>query len=447
MSWRGDYWEKRAKRNFRAFDRRAGKTLKAIRQGYLKAFDDLNQDIRAILGRAQRLTGLTPDEVKALLREPVSRKITDALLAKINSIDDPAVKREILKEVNLGGYRARITRLEALQDAVRIEYAKAAGTELKQSSALYNTQIEEAYYRSAHDVSGYIGQEFTVQRLSEATRNAILNNPWSGAHFSKRIWSNRRRLVQELNRILIPGIQTGRSYAQLARELSLATQSGIYAAETLVRTEASYMIHSGELESYRAMGIQQYIILAVLDRRTSKLCRSKDREIHGLDEAEPGKTLPPFHPNCRTTIAPYVGDTPGSQRRARDKDGNDILVRGDMSYREWYNTYIKPHELPKTIKAPDGELSKQLGFRGEDHRMRFIPKHAEIKNVVVIAGPEVRRPFRIAGQLSETYGGAPDAWLKKSGTIESDRYVFEVHWAEMDGKMYTPKIKGRKEKR
>lgn len=55
-----------------------------------------------------------------------------------------------------------------------------------------------------------------------------------------------------------------------------------------------------------------------------------------------GKNYPPIHPNDRcTTVAVFDDDiTEGLQRRARDKDGNSILVPQDMNYQEWKAKYV-----------------------------------------------------------------------------------------------------------
>lgn len=56
-----------------------------------------------------------------------------------------------------------------------------------------------------------------------------------------------------------------------------------------------------------------------------------------------GKNYPPIHPNDRcTTVAVFDDEvTDDLQRRARDEDGNSILVPQDMNYQEWKEKYIQ----------------------------------------------------------------------------------------------------------
>ena len=85
-----------------------------------------------------------------------------------------------------------------------------------------------------------------------------------------------------------------------------------------------------------------------------------------------GKNYPPIHANDRcTTVAEFDDDiVEDLQRRARDEDGESILVSQDMSYDEWYNknvdnqekigynvNYIRKNQYTKN-KNLDSEIKK-----------------------------------------------------------------------------------------
>ena len=54
------------------------------------------------------------------------------------------------------------------------------------------------------------------------------------------------------------------------------------------------------------MGGDHYEIVAVLDSRTSEICQSENHKVYPVEEYEPGRTAPPFHVRCRSTIRPAV---------------------------------------------------------------------------------------------------------------------------------------------
>lgn len=62
-----------------------------------------------------------------------------------------------------------------------------------------------------------------------------------------------------------------------------------------------------------------------------------------LKDAKIGVNAHPLHPNCRSVEIPYIKDrfTEREQRAARNKNGNTYYVPTDMTYHEWYKTYVE----------------------------------------------------------------------------------------------------------
>lgn len=123
-----------------------------------------------------------------------------------------------------------------------------------------------------------------------------------------------------------------------------------------------------------------------------------------------------------------------------------------MNYQEWsmqyapeqYKKYYINSDLPKTKAVKNSILNKQLGFYNEANNLKFIPKSSIISNVHIIAGNETQTVFRSASKYAKQYGGKAQEWTKRVGKIESDKYVFDVHWVEhkIYGK-YDFKLKGK----
>lgn len=166
-----------------------------------------------------------------------------------------------------------------------------------------------------------------------------------------------------------------------------------------------------------------------------------------------GKNYPPIHANDRcTTVAEFDNEViDGLQRRARDKSGKSILISQNTTYEQWsmqyapeqYKKYYINPELPKTKLSNDSVLQKQLAFY-EEKELKFIPKNVIITNVHIIAGNGTQTVFRSANKYAEQYGGKAQEWTKRVGKIESDKYIFDIHWVEHSkyGK-YDFKLKGK----
>ena len=94
-------------------------------------------------------------------------------------------------------------------------------------------------------------------------------------------------------------------------------------------------------------------------------------------------------------------------------------------------------------------LGKKLTFIDNDGTQAFIPKDSEITNIVEIAG-ENSKEFRNAGKYTKLYGGKNNDWSKRVGRIESDKYIFDIHWVQgkngvlCDWKIKNKSLKGGK---
>lgn len=74
-------------------------------------------------------------------------------------------------------------------------------------------------------------------------------------------------------------------------------------------------------------------------------------------------------------------------------------------------------------------LGKKLVFFDNSGTKTFIPKDAEITNILEIAG-ENSKEFRNANKYVEKYGGKETDYSKRAGKIESDKYTFDIHWVQ-----------------
>lgn len=116
-------------------------------------------------------------------------------------------------------------------------------------------------------------------------------------------------MVDKLSEIVIRGAMTGMSLERMQMEFRQTFQVEKYKAERLLRTEMAYFHNEAEQESYRDLGIEQYIYIATLDNRTSEVCADLDGKVFKTKDGKVGVNLPPMHPNCRSTTGPYYDES------------------------------------------------------------------------------------------------------------------------------------------
>lgn len=123
-----------------------------------------------------------------------------------------------------------------------------------------------------------------------------------------------------------------------------------------------------------------------------------------------------------------------------------------ISERQDYIKTIKP-TLPKS-NVPLANTTLQttvnvdIQTKGGYGLQSVAPQGAELTDVRIIAGYGTSSTFRNAKGFAETYGGEDYQWQKVGGLIETDNYVYDVHWYQQDGNAehYEYQIKGVKEK-
>ena len=64
-----------------------------------------------------------------------------------------------------------------------------------------------------------------------------------------------------------------------------------------------------QLSAYEECGAEQYEFVAVLDLRTSEICRSLDGKVFYTKDAQQGVNMNPMHPFCRSTTIIHLGYT------------------------------------------------------------------------------------------------------------------------------------------
>ena len=235
-----DYWEQRALLK----DKLLEKDIKKIEKKLLKLFKDTRKEVL--------------NELKIIYSDIEATEYAkyqiDSLLASINkTIDNLYNQNE--KEVT-----------EAL-------------------TSIYKTMDKEAS----------VDLNVSFNTVNENLIRETVKTNWSGLTFSDRIWEHRRKLALTLKEELSKGLIRGDSLQDISRIMADKLNNSYSNAMRLVRTESCYVMNEATVNNYKNNGISKYEIMAYLDNKTSKICRSMDGEVVNVKDAVAGKNMPPFH--------------------------------------------------------------------------------------------------------------------------------------------------------
>lgn len=374
MAKQDDYFLKRAIADEEKMHRALDKPEQKIINAYNKAQDYLNKQIQKTYKRYLYRSNLTEQEVQTILNTTAPHGELVELQQMAGTISDPAIKDQVANYLTGLAVKSRITRLEDLKAKSYIVSKQIANVQLDVSTDFYIDTIKEAHDQAATEaiakrfVSTKKGQKFEIRdaetdkviktvnlttdkvipefkELSTKYVKNILESDWKGSNYSKRIWHDTDLLAERLEELFTVKQLTGMSETEMTKVIAKEFNTAKYVARRLVRTESNYMAGQAKLKGWKAHGVTQYILIAVLDFRTSKICRSIDGKIFKIDDVQVGINFPPMHVFCRTVPAAYFGErTLNGTRTANDPlTGKTFTINQRDNYKAWEQMLIKKH--------------------------------------------------------------------------------------------------------
>lgn len=378
-----DYWEKRALRDKKFATNRTESYIKnKLGKSYSEVSKELEEEIKALYEKLDKsksllaqsneklLTSTKASEIKELLNKlnEEKEKLTNANLPKeVSDTIEKNIKliEESLKMKSKSGY---ITHLEMMQERVNSLALSVANENQINMYDYLAKEYTDDYFRGVFRVQQGMGfgKDF-VSPNPKLIQNVIMRS-YAGSSFSKRIWKDANKLGNTLKDTLTKGFIRGDSIDTMTKRLLERVDVSKSHARTLIRTESARVCEEATKDAYKECGIEQYIYLATLDRKTSLICQELDMKSFPLKDAKIGENYPPMHPNCRSTT---MADTKPLKRLARGADGKNYEVDGNLSYKEWYDGLSKDEQ---------GRMS--LENKKDANRKRDKEEYNELKKYV-----------------------------------------------------------------
>ena len=321
-----EYWEKRQlAREELSFN----KGTEAYRE-YIKILNESKKDIENQIAKLyakyqQEVTKLGIDKIQAnkLLHGTEYKEWRYNIGKYVEEIEklkksNPVEFRKMSVELETLAYRSRISRLDSLKAGVDYELIQA-GDKIKGKVTDTLADVYENTYTSfVEDLN------FKKGVISSSTIKMALEQEWSGANYSSRIWSNIDNLAKAIKNEVIVGLNKGINYRTMSQNIAKKFDTSYKNAERLVRTETAHIQNQATLMGYKDSGVVKYEFLAVLDSRTSHTCASLNGEIFKTENAMEGENYPPMHPNCRSTTVPYeYSDVFSNEPEKEDFENNE----------------------------------------------------------------------------------------------------------------------------
>lgn len=129
----------------------------------------------------------------------------------------------------------------------------------------------------------------------------VVNANFKGAVLSDRIWDNKSKLKQQLEKSIVDTVIAGKSKDKAVKVIMDRFGVAFSDSDRIVRTETMRVLNDGQKQSYKDNGYTRVEILAEDDERCCDDCLSLNGKIFNIDDS-----ILPVHPSCRCTYIPVI---------------------------------------------------------------------------------------------------------------------------------------------
>lgn len=337
MPTNDEYWKERSERRILEAEKTADELLKDMKTLYLDTIDRINKEIEAFFGRYSTETGLSIEDVRKLLdTEELSKFRKEAQKYYDDIVKhayDPTYKQRLKNELyqtttkegrKLYSLRKNVSRLDYLkmqiENALEVLYMKENEAFTSKLSSTY----EDTYMRSVFDTQQATAVFQPFNSLNNSIIEKAVQQKWLGENYSDRIWSDKNKLLDTLNKTFLQDVAIGKSPKAIASDIKKATGVKYSNCERLARTEFNHIANQATYDSYSSTeGLKKYKYVATLDFRTSEICQNLSGKVFLVKEAEIGVNYPPMHANC--IIGDMIAYSPDIEKLTKSSYSGNIF--------------------------------------------------------------------------------------------------------------------------
>jgi SPP1 gp7 family putative phage head morphogenesis protein len=335
------YWKKRFEILEDAELKKAERYLQTLEEQYRIASEEIEKQLSKWYTRFSVNNNVSMNEAKRLLNTRELAEFRWSVQDYIKHGQENALTQQWMKQLENASARVHVSRLDALKVQLQQQVEVLYGNQVDGIEKLAKNIYSDGYYHTAFEIQQGFNVGYDLQQINDAQLAKVLSRPWTTDMntFRDRCWTNKQQLVSTVHTQLTQGIMRGDAPDKAIKNIAGRFQVDKRKAGRLVMTESAFFASTAQKDAFKALGVEQFEIVATLDNMTSEICQSLDGHVFDMKDYEPGVTAPPFHPWCRTTTVPYFDDDFG-ERAARGADGEVYYVPSDMKYADWKDKFV-----------------------------------------------------------------------------------------------------------
>ena len=323
------YWQRRQQQLNKALETDEAALKKRLRDIYQKEEKKLDKEIASYY--------INYGVDKVVEYRSLLQRLSDAdyklLMERMDDFEKKYPEYAHLMPVRESIYT--LNRLEGLEKSVQVQQLELG---IKEQAEVEKHLMRQAQFGFTQTMSD-LGISNTFGGVDKTIFHDIVFTKWSdGKNFSDRIWGNREKLSDTLNRKIAAGFARGDKYDRMISEVRQRFSVSRNEAYRLIYTEGTFVLNESRARACEAY-FDYYGIASVGDERVCEICQVAEAETSAdpvrFDARVAGENFPPFHPWCRCS---YYITVPDKQKWIDDyveKQGGDPAVSDkDREYAE-----------------------------------------------------------------------------------------------------------------
>lgn len=209
--------------------------------------------------------------------------------------------------------RTQIRREEMVLTTVEYNISEFTDNIIMEMDELLSNSIDASYESGMVLAKEEAPNEALVkdQSLTTVAKNLIMNQKYPGATYDQFIKDRKITFYRDVERIFFKNILADKSRTALLKDVKKLTKRQKQYTKLWLRNQVSFAVNLASKAAYSNAGADSYQFNAVLDGRTTEICRSLDGKIFKLKDGIPGVNMPPMYPPphpCRSFITPIYGE-------------------------------------------------------------------------------------------------------------------------------------------
>lgn len=299
------YWENASARVMLMSERSELSYEKELESLYASLSKELEKEIRFVFSKYGTDNKLLYSKIRSTLKEDDLSSFKKIITSVIEDEDESVIMGVLKDEAKKLNRKKYFSVLEYLQFMILYHIVKM---EMQNSELIYSLQYDN--FIAAHIVHFYsfiVGVEKNIPFVPVESRDveSVIKSTWNGRDYKNSIKDTigvtKLKLETLIPQMIAQGYTTERFTNRIKTVLN--TQNGYDRGKA--RATVNFVNNQAHKKSVEEL-ITKYIYCAVLDNKTSMMCRDMDGSVFRFSEAVVWVNYPPLHNNCRSSVEPYI---------------------------------------------------------------------------------------------------------------------------------------------